>query len=543
MKNRLSSHLAKLYFSAAMAVLTAVNVNAASTDVWQGGSSGSWLTAGNWTLGLPGTTDIAQFGTNGTATTIGISMSGATNNGANNEAVGAIDILSTRGAALTINNSSSTVGGTLTLNGATVTLNDSSTLADVILHNNSSKNLTLSNGSSQAMNVALGDATNNIISLEGSGNITINSNITEVNAGSKITITGGGTGVTTFAGTNSFSGGLVIQGNTLQVSSDANLGAALASNSITINGGTLLATTGFTMSANRDLLLGSTGALSVGSGQTLVYNGAIKDLSGNTGNFTKVGTGGVQLGGVSSYSGTTTINQGLVQLTSGNNRLPTATDVIMSTSSTSAKLDLNGFSQTINSISGGSNTSAAGAVALGAGTLTINPGSSTSATYSGAISGAGQLIKNGLGTQTLNGSSSYAGGTTINARYLVANHDGALGTGSVALTAAGVTLTLQNGAVNNYVSDNVNISIVSGSTVNMNFTGTSDTVGSLTIAGTLYTAAGTYGSTASGADNQFSEFIGLGEFVIVPEPSTWAMLLVGAGLMGWALRRRATQQS
>jgi hypothetical protein len=106
-----------------------------------------------------------------------------------------------------------------------------------------------------------------------------------------------------------------------------------------------------------------------------------------------------------------------------------------------------------------------------------------------------------------------------------------LAPGNVSLTASGVTLTLQGGATNNYVSDSASLSLVTGSTVNLNFTVTPDTVNMLVYNGVAQ-VAGLWGSATSGAPNVLAEFMGTGEIlVLIPEPSTWAMTIVGAGLL------------
>jgi hypothetical protein len=58
-------------------------------------------------------------------------------------------------------------------------------------------------------------------------------------------------------------------------------------------------------------------------------------------------------------------------------------------------------------------------------------------------------------------------------------------------------------------------------------------VSGITLGGVVQTAAGTYGSTTSGADFQSADFVGTGTLLLasVPEPSTWAMIAVGAGLL------------
>jgi hypothetical protein len=87
----------------------------------------------------------------------------------------------------------------------------------------------------------------------------------------------------------------------------------------------------------------------------------------------------------------------------------------------------------------------------------------------------------------------------------------------VNLTASSATLTLQNGATNNYLADAATLSIVSGSTVNLNFTGTPDTIGFLVVDG-VFQAPGLYGSAGSGAPNQLPQLTGTGELLVVPPP-------------------------
>jgi len=112
--------------------------------------------------------------------------------------ISAIHVDSTRSRALTIGNSSGTVG-TLTLNGTTV-----NSISNVILRNASTNLLTLQNnetGTGKTMNIALGNSTNNIISVDGTGGITIGSVIQ--GAGRNLTISGTNTGTVTLSGTPS----------------------------------------------------------------------------------------------------------------------------------------------------------------------------------------------------------------------------------------------------------------------------------------------------------------------------------------------------
>src|SRR5436190_2881959 len=90
--------------------------------------------------------------------------------------------------------------------------------------------------------------------------------------------------------------------------------------------------------------------------------------------------------------------------------IPDASTVTLSGTATATTLDLNGFDETIGSLSSGNTGSL---ILLGAKTLTLSNGRSS---FSGTISGTGSLVKNGTsGTpETLNGANTYTGNTFIN---------------------------------------------------------------------------------------------------------------------------------
>ncbi len=142
---------------------------------------------------------------------------------------------------------------------------------------------------------------------------------------------------------------------------------------------------------------------------------------------------------------------------------------------------------------------------------------------SAAITGAGKIIKDGTATLTLNVANTFSGGLTINKGTVIALADGALGTGSVSLLGSSVTLTLQSGATNNYIADSASLTIQLDSTVNLNYTGT-DVVAGLIVNGVAQ-GPGVYDSTNT------VEFLGMGSITVVPEPATMAMMALGAGLL------------
>jgi autotransporter-associated beta strand protein len=130
-------------------------------------------------------------------------------------------------------------------------------------------------------------------------------------------------------------------------------------------------------------------------------------ISGS-GSLIKNGTGILILSAANTYSGSTTVNSGILQLAGGNNRLPVGTSLNL-TNTLASGLNLNNFSQTLGSLSGGGNLG--GNIFLGSGNLTV--GNAASTTYSGVISGTGSLIKTGTGMLTLTGANTYAGCTNL----------------------------------------------------------------------------------------------------------------------------------
>ncbi len=76
---------------------------------------------------------------------------------------------------------------------------------------------------------------------------------------------------------------------------------------------------------------------------------------------------------------------------------------------------------------------------------TLTTGDAGSYNFSGAISGATTLVKQGTGTQTLSGASTYLGGTDILAGAILANHPQAISTGDVNISSGANYLAWWNG--------------------------------------------------------------------------------------------------
>jgi fibronectin-binding autotransporter adhesin len=111
--------------------------------------------------------------------------------------------------------------------------------------------------------------------------------------------------------------------------------------------------------------------------------------------------------------------------------LPATSAVNLTASGTT--FDLNGQSQLIGSLAGVSGS----ALLIGGATATLG-GNNTSSVFAGNISGAGTLVKNGTGAQTLSGVDTYTGTTTINAGSLVFGSASSIG-------GTGASVTVNSG--------------------------------------------------------------------------------------------------
>lgn len=246
--------------------------------LWSSAGGNAWLAGTNWTGGVvPGSGDIAQFGANPTsgATPVGIDM--GSNGGT--QSAGAIEVTAARTAQLLINNSAASTAGTLTLSGSTV-----NGTSNVILRNNSAQLLTLANGSTGNMSVALGNATDNVVAIDGSGGITISSSIS--GPGRALTKAGSGSGVFTLSASNNFSGATTVSSGTMRL--DSATGGALGSTaSVAVSSGaTLLISQGNQVNDAASISL-SGGTIARGAGVSETFG----NLSVTGSGFIDFGTG------------------------------------------------------------------------------------------------------------------------------------------------------------------------------------------------------------------------------------------------------------
>lgn len=145
------------------------------------------------------------------------------------------------------------------------------------------------------------------LSAEVTGLMTVSGGIGEI-GGSK-TLTKTGSGLLYLTGSNSYSGGTIIDAGTLNIASDAALGTApdVTTTNITFTGGTLQTNANLTISPSRSILLGAGGGTIDTQANEVSYSGAV---TGTTA-LTKAGSGLLALNVSSINSGGAVIKGGV----------------------------------------------------------------------------------------------------------------------------------------------------------------------------------------------------------------------------------------
>ena len=233
-----------------------------------------------------------------------------------------------------------------------------------------------------------------------------------------------GPGTTVLSGSNSYSGGTILAGGILQISSDQNLGAATGT--LSFAGGILETTK--TLSSNRGITLNGSGTFQVDAGTTLTQSGEIV----GSGALVKTGDGTLVLTNENNfYKGATEIGDGTLQIDSDDEL-----------GDNSQAVDFSGGTlQTTEAI-----TSARDMTFTTEATIDVDD--QATFTESGHLSGAGGLTKNGKGTLILGGDNDYGGETTLNEGTTTVN-----GTLSSNVNVAGAGATLGGkGTINGKVT-------------------------------------------------------------------------------------------
>ena len=276
-----------------------------------------------------------------------------------------------------------------------------------------------STGSTLSDNFVLDASSTNTVAL--GGNSATFSGAFSNATGSAGRINFSGPGTATLLGANSYSGATSIAaGTTVQLGNGGNSG--------TIGSGAI----------------SNSGHLVINRADSYTLS---NDVAGS-GNLSKLGAGTALLTGNNTYSGTTTISAGTLQVGDGSN---------------------NG-------------TLGSGAVFNNA-ALVINR--SGALTVSSDISGTGSVRQMGTGTTTLTGSNTYGGGTTISAGSLQIGNGGSTGSiGSGALSNQGTLLVNRSGTLA------LNMSITGSGSLVLDGGGTTHLAGTNTFSGGIEVAAG-----------------------------------------------------
>ena len=291
---------------------------------------------------------------------------------------------------------------------------------------------------STAGSLGLGTVSNNAV-LNIAAPATTTTTLTAVHGTGQVTVDGSGTAL--LAGDSTFTGGLTINSGIAQIGNGAASGTP--------------GTGGITNSGS--LLINRSGTIAIGGIQTGVAGGGTLIVSG---------PGVVSLAGGNTYQNNTYISNGVVKPTAANVFPfgdPTTGWLILDGGVLAAGvLDLNGFDQTVNALSGIGGTVNGRITNSGTtGTNSLTVGNDAAATtYNGLITdnatGAKtKLVKQGAGSMRLNGANTYAGGTYIAAGTLAIGPGGSLGTAEATVTN-GATLSLVSaGSTSSFVGNNV----------------------------------------------------------------------------------------
>ncbi len=510
---------------------------------WNGSSSSTWSTNGNWTAANePTSTQVALFDS------LGIARPNVTLNA------------SYTIAGITFGNSAGASSAAYNITGAN-TLTLSGTVPFIQQQNNFQDQTIGISG------LVLGS--NTVADVTGSKNLIISSAI----SGTKNLIKDGtGAGKLILSGNNTYSGGLYVNNGIVQAASNSALGTGTtsiaggaslelsggisASNSISVTGngvggngairnvsgsntlsGTITETGASTFAADTGTTLNLTGNLTgtntattfagagninvaritTGTGDVTINNtGTLTYNGGGTAN-TNTGTTTLNSGtlilaknaGTNALAGNLTVNAGTVQLNASSQIADSASVTLAGTGT----LNLNNQSETLGQLL---STSGSTTVALGTGTLTLTGSNNNNSNYAGAITGGAgsSLVVSGTGKVSLSGSGTgFSGSTNVTGGTLnVSGANTVLGSGAVSVSSVG-NLQLQggislanavsingtgtsgNGAIENFASNNT----LSGALTLAGASRVQSTAGTLTLAGNV--ALGANGLNAGGRGN------------------------------------------
>ncbi|MFA6287562.1 MAG: autotransporter-associated beta strand repeat-containing protein [Opitutaceae bacterium] len=498
------------------------------TSTGSGAATGTWGTDTFWSTSSTGVlTPSVVTTTTADSLTFSASTNGTT---------GTITVSGTQNAStVTLNQNGLTFsGGTiniatsggLLMNSATSAQIDSAlTLSGSINFNGgSAQTLTLGGGETGAQTVVGGSTAKALVStlrLNGSGatNYQFSQyNIGNASAGTAGAVLNTGAKISYSAGTtlgigNAAVGLLTINGGSL--GGDTNTSVAVGRTSGTgrliINSGSVSIGTGKIFEIDKGDTAGGSGVVDMNGGTlTVVGNMNVGQAQTGTGGTATLNiTNGTVTAGTINFGNASTAGSGSLAMTGG---------TLYAGSGGLVKLGTGTFTSSI-TLSGGVVGAAAAwsssmDMALGTtnGSVTFKAADASSAafniTLSGALSGAGGLIKTGAGALFLTGTKSFTGDVHLNA-------------GTLSSSSA-------------FIDDSASLYLLTGGTLNLAFSGT-DSISKLFIDG-VQQNAGTYD-----AANLAAFITGAGSLNVltaIPEPGAYAALLGVIGLGGAVFGRR-----
>jgi fibronectin-binding autotransporter adhesin len=443
------------YTFAASGGFITLNIAGSAPSEWNVDANGTWTNAANWLNGVPDAVGAnARFGTIITASrTV------------------TLDSAKTAGAVQFNNANSYTLAGT-----ATLTLNATTGNAGVETLAGSHQ-ISTPLSLTDPLDLSFASAAD---TLSFFGNITGAGGINHATAGNVVL-----SGTNTFAGAVNFTGGSLTFGN-----------GSLGTGALTVSNSTLLWSSGNSQDiSNRVITLGGTDATLNTNGNNVLLANAIGN--DGAGNLIKAGGGRLTLAANSTFTGTTTISAGILQLGNGGstglvagtitnnallavnladasvfsnlvagtgsfahvgtgsltleaqNTFSGTTDITAASATLILSDPLNLQNSTLNFVSSGGQVSVDALTAVTFGGLTgdkdlplvdlaLTVGNNGEATlYSGILSGSGSLTKIGAGDLALSGLSSYTGATAVSAGNLDLTTGGAITDSALTVRGSG----------------------------------------------------------------------------------------------------------
>jgi autotransporter-associated beta strand protein len=262
------------------------------------------------------------------------------------------------------------------------------------------------------------------------------------------TLTKNTSGTVTLGGAGTFTGLTTINAGTLSVTNATALGSAASAKVLfgpdsgavlRLNGIgiTVIGLNGDSAATVENAAGSATLTVNIAAGTTNIFDGVLKDNGGALA-LTKGVAGTLALGGSNTYSGATTVSLGTLRL-GAPEAIPHGVDKgnVAITTANTCILDMNGFSGTLNGLSGAGKVDNVGA----GGDVTLTLGDNNqSTTFAGTITnttGVVSLTKIGSGTFTMTTLASTYGGPT-------AIRDGAINVQLADALPVGTVLTLGN---------------------------------------------------------------------------------------------------